>query len=118
MNQEQSSALIGFDALRKLTKTCMAGDPFTFILDLPNHPLRGEDAAHTQTLVWIPRVPMTHSVNQGFLKTELKPTRCLCTIHGIEKQLQQGRELESGRKNEISPARSLERGGEIETERP
>jgi hypothetical protein len=96
----------------------MAGDAFTLILDLPNHPLRREDAAHTQTLIGISRVPMTHSVNKGFLKTELKPTGCLRTIHRVEKQLQQWRELESGRKNEISPARSLERGGEIKTERP
>jgi hypothetical protein len=62
----------------------MDGDSFTFILDLPNHPLRGEDAAHTQTFVGIPRVPMSHSINKRFLKTELKPTGCLNTIHGVE----------------------------------
>jgi len=87
MNQKQSSALIGFDALRKLPKTCMAGDAFTFILDLPDHPLGGEDAAHTQTLVGISRVSVTNCINKSFLKTELKPSGCLHTIHWIEKQL-------------------------------
>jgi hypothetical protein len=61
---------------------------------------------------------MTHSIDESFLKTELQTTGCLITVHGIEKQLQQGRELQRGRKNEISPARSLKRGGEIKTERP
>jgi hypothetical protein len=62
----------------------MGGDPFTLILDLPNHPLRGENAAHTQTLVGISRVPMSNSINERFLKTELKTTGCLNTVHGVE----------------------------------
>jgi hypothetical protein len=62
----------------------MGGDPYTLILDLPNHPLRGENAAHTQTLVGISRVPMSNSINQRFLKTELKPTGCLNTVHWVE----------------------------------
>tara|TARA_B110000003_G_scaffold9454_1_gene9727 strand:+ start:3150 stop:3383 length:234 start_codon:yes stop_codon:yes gene_type:complete len=76
--------LIRFDAVRKFPETCMGGDSFTFILNLPNHPLRGEDAAHTQTLIGITRVPMTNSINKRFLKTELKPTGCLNTVHGVE----------------------------------
>jgi hypothetical protein len=84
INQKQPTALICFDALRKFAEAHIGGDPFTFILDLPNHPLRGENAAHTQTFVGISRVPMSNSINEGFLKTELKPTGCLNTVHGVE----------------------------------
>ena len=117
IHQKQAAALIRFDALRKLPETGMGGNALTFILDLPDHPLRGKDAPHTQTLVGIARVPMANSIDEGFLKTELKPTGGLITVHGVEEQLQQRRELEGGRKNEVCPARSLERGGG-ETERP
>jgi hypothetical protein len=68
INQKQSTALICFDALRKFAEAHIGGDPFTFVLDLPNHPSWSEDSSHPQAFGGIVSIAMTNSIHKCFLE--------------------------------------------------
>jgi len=83
----------------------MLGNTGSFILNLPNKPVRRQDLANSQSLVAILGIAMTYGINQGFLQTELHSVRGHCTVHRLNELFHQRRQLQGGWMIEVSPAK-------------
>tara|TARA_B100000614_G_scaffold118138_2_gene106041 strand:+ start:413 stop:730 length:318 start_codon:yes stop_codon:yes gene_type:complete len=103
MHQEQTAPLIGIDLIRQTALPGMTGESVTLILDLPDQPVRRENATDPQALSGISGIAVTHGIHQCLLQTKLQTAGGLTAVNRLKQQLHQGTELKCGRKDEISP---------------
>ena len=94
MDEEQSPARQGFRILRKAGCSCILGNTSSFILDLPDKPVRRKDLANSHSLVSILGIAMTHSIHESFLQTELNSVRGHGTVHRLNELLHQRCQLQ------------------------
>lgn len=93
VNQEQPPPRSGIRLIGQAADPSTGRQAWTLVLNLPDPPTRGFNAADADRFARIAAIAMPHGVDQGLLKPQLKTGLKLVAAHRLQQQVQQWSQL-------------------------